>query len=147
MVSEDTEQDLVLTPRSHRQLFLRPKLENLLSKKFPRGRQVESDDTAISVSVNERGQRNLTRQFDNTDIDWSAIEKQLLTWAKLCRRGKRLRISISLNYVETAPPLSTSARRADKRGASSATQRMLTERDALIDAEEDASGQPSVWRE
>jgi hypothetical protein len=57
-------------------------VEKLLCKKFPRNRRVESDDTAVVVSVNERTQRDLIRRFDNMDIDWSVVEKQLLTWSE-----------------------------------------------------------------
>jgi hypothetical protein len=36
---------------------------------------VRSDDT---VAVNERSQRDLTKHFEGTDIDWAPIEMQLL---------------------------------------------------------------------
>ena len=36
--------------------------------------------------------------------------------------------------------------RSEKRGMSSVTKKMLTERDTQLDAEEDDSGQQSVWR-
>ncbi|OZJ01562.1 hypothetical protein BZG36_05503 [Bifiguratus adelaidae] len=87
VVAKDTEQDLVLAPSSHWQQFLKPKLEKLLCRKFARNRRVESDDTTIVVSVNERSQRDLTRRFDNTGIDWPAVEKQLLIWGELFRAG------------------------------------------------------------
>jgi hypothetical protein len=45
VVTKDTEQNLVLAPSSHWQLFLNPKLEKLLCKKFPRNRRIDSDDT------------------------------------------------------------------------------------------------------
>ncbi|EFW14609.1 conserved hypothetical protein [Coccidioides posadasii str. Silveira] len=59
----------------------------------------------------------------------------------LFRVGKKLRLGISFNYIEESYP-----RKADKRGASSVTRRMLAEREAQIDAEH-TSGQSSVWRE
>lgn len=145
IVAKDTEQDLVLGPRNYWRLFLEPKLIELIGKKFPRKR-VKSDDTTIVVSVNQRSQRDLTRRFDQTDIDWSAIEKQLLDWGELFATGKKLRLSISFGYIEhdhsaTAIPLS-----AEKRGWSSATQRMLLARDTQINAEESSSEQASVWK-
>ncbi|CAG8010702.1 unnamed protein product [Penicillium nalgiovense] len=64
-------------------------------------------------------------------------------WAGLCRLGKTVRLQISVRYMEDSPPPQS---RYDKRGRTSVTKRMLTDRDAQLDAE-DASRQPSVWRE
>jgi hypothetical protein len=61
-------------------------------------------------------------------------------WANLSRLGKKLRLQISVNYVEDDP----SPSRYDKRGKPSATKRMLADQDAQLDAE-DISGQPSIW--
>jgi hypothetical protein len=46
VVPKDTEQDLVLNPGSHWKLFLNPKLDKILYKKYPRQR-VEIDDTGV----------------------------------------------------------------------------------------------------
>jgi hypothetical protein len=86
------------------------------------------------VSVNERSERDLIRRYDEVQVDWSVVDKQLLSWGELLRAGKRLRVDISFNYVETEAALPA-------RG--SATQRMLAERCARLDAEE-ASGGPSL---
>jgi hypothetical protein len=137
MIAKDTEQDIVLAPAPYWTMFLQPKLDALLSKKINNSKRVRPDDSNVVVSVNERSERDLIRRFDEVQVDWSVVEKQLLSWGELLQGGKRLRVDISFNYVETqaAPPA---------RG--STTQRMLAERAAQLDAEE-ASGTPSTWRD
>jgi hypothetical protein len=49
-----------------------------LSKKVAHNRHVEFNDTSVVVSVNDRSQRDLTKRFDNMDVDWSVIERQLI---------------------------------------------------------------------
>jgi len=103
---------------------LRPKLKELLIRKHPH-RKLESDDTAVVVSAT--WQKGFTLRFDGTDIDWNSIEKQLLDWGELFLAGKKLKLAISFNYLETASSSNVSGRTTDKRGTSSATQRMLQE--------------------
>ena len=147
MVSKDTEPDVVLAPGSFWLLVLQPKLEKLLCKKLPKNRPIKSEDTNIVVSVTERSQRDLTKRFDDTDIDWAVVEKQLVKWAELFRAGKKLRLNLSFNYVETSQFSATPSRKADKRGSSSITQQMLIERAEQLGVEQESSGQPSIWRE
>ncbi|KAJ9130191.1 hypothetical protein NKR23_g12307 [Pleurostoma richardsiae] len=142
-VSKDTEQDLVLAPGAFWRRTLRPKLEKLLLKKLPSNKSFKADDTNITVSV--RSQRALVKSFDELDIDWTVVEKQLQTWSHLFAMGKELRIDISFNYVETGPA-GTSLVRGTKRGYASVSQQMLSERAMQLDAEEASSGQPSIWR-
>ncbi|KAJ5642756.1 hypothetical protein N7490_006756 [Penicillium lividum] len=141
VVVKDTEQDLVQMPSLHWPQ-IQARAYKILRDKISRDRRIRPDDTTVVVSVNDRSQRDLTKRFDSTDMDWTAIEKQLLTWACLYRQGKQLRLKISVNYIEDSIPVS----RTDKRGRTSVTKRMLADRDAQLDAE-DASGRPSVWRE
>ncbi|KFY31447.1 hypothetical protein V493_01098 [Pseudogymnoascus sp. VKM F-4281 (FW-2241)] len=84
------------------------------------------------------------KRFDDTNVNWSVIERQLVVWSELFRRGKKLTVKISFNYVESSQGSATSSRKADERG-SSITDRMLTERDTQLDVEEASSGRPSIW--
>jgi len=146
-ISKDTEQDLVLAPSFYWPLILQPKLEKLLYKKVPSNKRVMSDDTSVVVSVTGRSERDLTKRFDEIEIDWPVIEKQLVAWGELFRAGKRFRVDLSFNYLETGQPLPASSRRGNKRGFSSATQQMRTEGAMQLDAEEEGSRQPSIWRD
>ena len=147
LISKDTEQNLVLAPTFYWPEFLKPKLEKLLRKKVPSNKRVTPDDTNVVVSVRDRSERDLTKRFDETEIEWPVIERQLVAWGELFRAGKKLRIDLSFNYLETGQQPATSSRKGDKRSFTSATQQMLGERAMQIDAEEETSGQPSIWRE
>jgi hypothetical protein len=141
MIAKDTEQDIVLAPAPYWSTVLQPKLDTLLSKKTTNRKRIRPDDSNVVVSVNERSERDLIRRFDEVQVDWVVVEKQLLSWGELLRAGKKLRVDISFNYVETQDSLPAGAS-----GRGSATQRMLAERAAQLDAEE-ASGGPSTWRD
>jgi hypothetical protein len=141
MIAKDTEQDIVLAPAPYWATFLQPKLDALLNKKMTNRKRIRPDDSNVVVSVNERSERDLIRRFDEVQVDWVVVEKQLLSWGELLRAGKKLRVDISFNYVETQDSLPAGAS-----GRGSATQRMLAERAAQLDAEE-ASGGPSTWRD
>ena len=110
-------------------------------------RSVRSEDTNVVVSVTDRKERDLTKRFDDTTIDWAVIERQLVAWGELYRVGKKLRLNLSFNYIDTSHSSTTSLGRADKRGSSSTTRQMLTEGDAQVDAEHASSGHPPIWRE
>ncbi|KAA8641539.1 uncharacterized protein ATNIH1004_011675 [Aspergillus tanneri] len=141
-LAKDTEQDLVFKPSSYWQQ-IKEKAERILQRKKSRNQRVRPDDTTVVVAVNERSQRDLTKRFENTDIDWTAIEKQLLQWENLFRQGKKLRLFISINYLEDSNP---SPSKTDKRGNTSTTNGMLCDLDDQVTAE-NSTGQPSVWRE
>jgi hypothetical protein len=105
----------VLAPASYWRLVLQPKLEKLLRRKTSQNKCVRSDDTNVVVSVADRSQRDLTKRFEDTDIDWSIVERQLVAWGELFRSGKKLRVDLSFNYVETGPQSTrSSSRKGDK---------------------------------
>lgn len=108
-------------------------------------RTIKSDDTKIVVAVTQRSERDVTKSFNSTNIDWSVIEKQLFQWGDLFLASKKLRVTISFNhqYIESGQASSGT----NKRGASSTIQRMLTERTLQLNAEEEASGEPSIRRD
>jgi hypothetical protein len=146
VVAKDTEQDLVLVPAAHWHMYLKPKVEKLSSRKVGHNRHVEYDDTSVVVSVNDRSERDLTKRFDNMNIDWPVVERQLIRYGELFRASKRLRVDLSFNYIDASAQLASTANRGNKRG-SSTTQRMLADRTTYIDDEQETSGSPSVWQE
>jgi hypothetical protein len=77
-ISNNTEQDLVLAPRVFWHMFLKSKLDKLLQRKVGQNRSIKCDDTSVVASVSDRSQRDLTLRFDDIDIDWSGIERQLI---------------------------------------------------------------------
>jgi hypothetical protein len=113
ILANDTEQDLAFKPGAYWQ----QKAEHIVQRKKSRNQRVRSDNTTV-VAVNVRSQRDLTKRFEGTDIDWSHIEAQLLRWENLFRRGKKLRLFLSINYVEDN---ASSSSRTDKRGNTSTT--------------------------
>jgi hypothetical protein len=95
--------------------------------------------------VNDRSERDLCKRYDDMHIDWPVVERQLLRWAELFRSGKKLRVDLSFNYIESSSATSATTSREQGRG-SSATQRMLADRASQLDVEQ-SSGVPSVLRD
>jgi hypothetical protein len=137
-----TEPEQDVPPADFWEHSLEPKLERFLCKK---NRSLRAESTTVVVSVTARSTPAVTKLFDDTTIDWSVIERQLIEWGELFHRGKKLKLSISFNYVDAPQSTTTSLRRTEKRGRLSRTHRMLAERDEQVGAEEAASGEPSIW--
>ncbi|KAF4772737.1 hypothetical protein HER10_EVM0009053 [Colletotrichum scovillei] len=139
-VSKDSEPNLVLAPGDFWDMTLQSKLSNLVTKKLAANKLFKPDDTTVIVSVRDRSEEDLVKRFDDLEIEWEVVETQLRTWSHLFRAGKKLKISVSFNYVETGPrPCRTTGTKR------SATQRMLAERDAELEGERNRTGQAPSW--
>jgi hypothetical protein len=143
-LTNDTEQNLVLAPGAFWEQTLKSKLQQLLAKKTPRNKSYEPDETKVVVSVTDRSQRDLTKRFDELNIDWEVVEDQLMAWSHLLRDGKKLRIDISFIYKEATQPVVVRTQQTTRRGGVTALQ--LAERAELLE-EQEASGLTTVWKE
>jgi hypothetical protein len=143
-LANDTEQNLVLAPGALWDQTLKPKLLQLLEKKTPRNKCYEPDETNVTVSVTDRSERDLTKRFDELDIDWEVVENQLMAWSHLLLDRKKLRVDISFVYKEASPAVAISTRQSTRRGGVTAVQ--LAERAELLEQQE-ASGLTIVWKE
>ena len=137
---KDTGQDIVLAPHAYWQSFLKPKLEAIVSTRCSRATPL---DTSVKICINDRGERDVTKRFDSTDVDWALVEKQLIMWSELFRAGKRLTLIVSFNYKNEPQ---TNLAPSEKRARVSTTKRMLTERAIQLDAEETSCGHDPTWR-
>ncbi|RKK82141.1 hypothetical protein BFJ68_g17571, partial [Fusarium oxysporum] len=142
-ISKDTEPDVVLAPGAYWTKYLWSKVDKLAKKKLPSNRTFHVDDTDITVCVNYKGEADLNTRSDGLGINWNMIESKLQAWSHFLLDGKRLKIGLSFNYIETSQSGSVVAR---GRGGRSATASQLAERAIYIGEEETASAEPAVWR-
>ncbi|KAM0362010.1 hypothetical protein ACHAO7_011439 [Fusarium culmorum] len=142
-ISKDTEPDVVLAPGAYWTKYLWSKVDKLAKKKLPANRIFHVDDIDIAVCVNYKGEEDLNTRSDGLGVNWKMIESKLQAWSYLLLDGKRLKISLSFNYIETSQSGSVAAR---GRGGRSATASQLAERAIDIGEEETASAEPAVWR-
>ncbi|KAH7231006.1 hypothetical protein BKA59DRAFT_447630 [Fusarium tricinctum] len=94
-LTNDIEQDRVLAPGAFWDTTLKDKVDKLLRQKTPLAKKYVPEETIIVVFVTDRGERDLTKRFDEFNIDWQMVEEQLCKWSPLFRAGKKLRIDIS----------------------------------------------------
>jgi hypothetical protein len=135
IIAKQTEDDLVVAPRDFWDEELSSKIADIVKST---GKSCEADATTIAISVNDRSEHDSTKRFIKLEIDWSIVEKQLQAWSYLLRIGKKLRINVSFNFME-----SSKAARTAGRGATAAG---LAERNTRLDAEQVVSGGPDAWR-
>jgi hypothetical protein len=53
----------------------------------------------VVVKNTGRLERPLVRRFDETVIDWSTVERQLVEWGELFCAGKKLIVEMTFNYL------------------------------------------------
>lgn len=135
VAAKQTEDDLVLAPSDFWNEELSPKIADIVKST---GKPCKADATTITISINDRSERDITKRFDELQIDWPIVERQLQAWSHLLRIGKRLRLNIILNYVESSKTARTVGR--------GATATQLAERNSRLDAEQEVSGVPDIWR-
>jgi hypothetical protein len=124
---------VVLSPSDFWQDSLKEKVKRVRQRKVFQNRRVRLDEITLVVSVPQyQSKPDLHQQSESIDINWTIIEEQLLDWANLVKKGKQLRLDISVGYIadDTGP---VSFRGGDKRGA-----RMNAEI---------SSAQPTAWRD
>ncbi|CZS75053.1 unnamed protein product [Fusarium graminearum] len=68
-LTNDTEQNLVLAPGALWETTLKDKVDRLLRQKTPQGKSYLPEETIVIVSVTDRSERDLTKRFDEFDID------------------------------------------------------------------------------
>jgi hypothetical protein len=134
VAAKQTEDDLVVAPSDFWNEELSTKLANIVQST---GKPCEADATTIVISVNDRSEHDITKRFEKLDIDWSIVERQLQAWSHLLPIGKKLRINVSFNYIESK------AARTAGRGATAA---QLAERSDRLDAEQAVLDRPAAWR-
>ncbi|KAK5069385.1 hypothetical protein LTR51_008635 [Lithohypha guttulata] len=91
VVSRNTEEDIVLEPTSYGPLVLQPRLEELLKRKIIPPRSVQAQDTDVVLKVADRSEDDFVTQYQETSVDWVQVQRRLLTWSELFRKGKKAR--------------------------------------------------------
>ncbi len=135
VVAKQTEDDLVLAPSDFWNEELSPKVADIAK---PTGKLCKADATTIVLSVNDRTERDITKRFEELHIDWPVVESKLQAWSHLLRIGKRLRVGVTLSYMESGKMARTTGR--------GATVTQLAERNARLDAEQVVAGALDAWR-
>lgn len=143
----NTEQNVVLAPYVFVHEVLQPRIDVILQKKLPSSKRVGLDDIKVVVSVNERGERDLTKRYDEGDLEWTEVDQQLVGWSDLLLAGKKLRVQLAFHYVDCAQNTARATPvRGAQRGRRTATQRMLGTLAAEVEQDE-AAGRPVVWQQ
>ena len=75
------------------------------------------------VSVSNCGERDLTKHFHKTNVDWAVVAKKLVTGGELSGGGRELLVDPVFSYLECdRRSVGASVQSPDKRGENSAAQ-------------------------
>jgi hypothetical protein len=145
-IAKESEPHVVVAPDCFWRKVLQDKFDQAVRRNFSPHRQLYHKNTAVGVCVSQRSQPPLNKQYDEAEIERADIEDRLLECRPYFQKGKRMWVNISFNFVEPNPQsASRSARRGDKRVSTTATGRMLVERDQEIITVQRESGRPPIW--
>jgi hypothetical protein len=125
LVAKQTEDDLVVAPSDFWNKELSSKIADIVKST---GKPCEANATTIAISVNDHSEYNITKSFERLEIDWPIVERQLQAWSYLLHIGKKLRINVLFNYIESVKAARTARRRA--------TAARLAERNTRLDTKQ-----------
>ena len=134
--AKQTEENLVVAPSDFWNEELASKIADIVQSK---GKPYISESTTITISVNDRSERDITKHFKELEVDWPVVERQLQSWSHLLRIGKIITVNVSFNYMESGKGTRTAGR--------GATATQLAQREVRLDAEQAVSGAPDAWRQ
>lgn len=135
----NTGQNVVLAPDDFWQIQLKSKVEAAVLKKLPGDKYIRDEAFAV-VNVNDRAEDDPELFFPDCDIEWYAIEKQLVDWSYLYRSGKRLKVKMELTYTLSEAAIEEEARNRQGTKSQHAELAAQTLRDR-------AAGISQVWRD
>ena len=141
-VRTDTKEDMVLSPVAYGEICWQGRMRTVEKKRSHEDRLLELKNIVVKVVVAERGVDDYINEFDVAQEAWSAAAKQLAKWWARYR-GKRLKLEVSFNYVETSEIMSEQQARNGRKGT--ATRKMFAARDAHLAAEQESLGRPPDW--
>lgn len=141
-----TEQSLRVSPSSFWVNVLQVKLEEFVKKRRAAHKFYEPESTKAVLSVTERKVRDVKKHFEQLEIDWPSLERQLENWATFFRSGKELRLDLTFVYDEVDDIVAPRTPQTARKQGSSTTRRMLNETNRQVDAEIHSLGRPATWR-
>jgi hypothetical protein len=95
-VAKQTEENLVVASSDFWNEELASKIADIVQLK---GKPYSADSATITISVNDRSERDITKHFKELQIDWPVVERQIQSCSHLLRIGKTLRVNVSFNYI------------------------------------------------
>jgi hypothetical protein len=104
-----SELGIVEPPREFWRHVLEPKLAKEIAKK-----PCQANETKIVLSTTRRSTPPITRSFEELDVDWSFVKKQLQKWKKLPNKSKSrnvttVTITFYYTYVDANKPTKAAA--------------------------------------